>query len=83
MRDRLKLNFLPLVAAAVFLFAALPGHAQFAASAPAAATPAAKPASGPRGRVQAQAADYIVAVVNDESVTANELQQQIDRKSVV
>ena len=77
MRDRLKLNFLPLVAAAAFLFAALPGRAQFAASAPAAAASAAKPAPGPRGRVQAQAADYIVAVVNDESVTANELQQQV------
>jgi peptidyl-prolyl cis-trans isomerase SurA len=78
MRDRLKLNFLPLVAAAAFLFAALPGHAQSAAAAPTAASASApKPGAGPRARVQAKAADYIVAVVNDESVTANELQQQI------
>jgi peptidyl-prolyl cis-trans isomerase SurA len=76
MRHRLKLKFLPL-AAALLLSAALPGHAQRAASAPAASASAAKAPAGPRARVQAQAADYIVAVVNDESVTANELQQQI------
>jgi len=76
MRDRLKFPTLPLLALVALLGAALPGRAQFAASAPAAAaSPAAAKAAG--GRVQVRPGDYIVAVVNDESVTANELTQQI------
>jgi peptidyl-prolyl cis-trans isomerase SurA len=93
MRDRLKLNFLTLVAAALAVGSAASGFAQtspepatapvFApvASAPFAAAPA---ASGvrqfgtlPRIKAIARSADYIVAIVNDESVTANELNQRM------
>ena len=77
MRDRLKFPTLPLLVLAALLLAALPGRAQFAASAPAAAASSAAPKGAPRGRAQVRAGDYIVAVVNDESVTANELTQQI------
>jgi peptidyl-prolyl cis-trans isomerase SurA len=92
MRDRLKLNFLTLVAALSFLCAATSGFAQQAASAPAPSTGAAIPqiekptvlspvaASGvrqfgtlPRIKATARSADYLVAVVNSESVTNNEV----------
>jgi peptidyl-prolyl cis-trans isomerase SurA len=92
MRDRLKLNFLTLVAAAFVLCAATSGFAQSAASAPAPSTGAPIPqiekptvlspvaASGvrqfgtlPRIKATARSADYLVAVVNSESVTNNEV----------
>jgi len=96
MRDRLKLNFLTLVAAALAWGTAASGFAQAApAAAPASAAASAAPfitvapapaavASGvrqfgslPRIKAAAKSADYIVAVVNDESVTANELAARI------
>jgi peptidyl-prolyl cis-trans isomerase SurA len=92
MRDRLKLNFLTLVAAVSVLCAATSGFAQQAASAPAPSTGAPIPqiekptvlspvaASGvrqfgtlPRIKATARSADYLVAVVNSESVTNNEV----------
>ena len=95
MRERLKLNFLTLVAAAFALGAATTGFAQGAAAAASAPTPSTgapipqvdKPtvlspvaASGvrqfgtlPRMKATARSADYIVAVVNSESVTNNEV----------
>jgi len=47
-----------------------------AASAPA---PAPAPAPSPSSRSRTQTADYIVAIVNQELVTAGEVQQRIDR----
>ena len=93
MRVRLK-PFLPFMAAvALALGIAAPAGAQraAAASAPApAATAAFAPAppsasapaaqgSAPTGRPGVRGGDYIVAVVNDESVTANEVAQRIQR----
>jgi len=96
MRDRLKPNFLTLVAAAFALCAAAPGFAQSAASAPTPSTGAPIPqiekptvlspvaASGvrqfgtlPRIKATARSADYLVAVVNSESVTNNEVQVRL------
>jgi peptidyl-prolyl cis-trans isomerase SurA len=92
MRDRLKLNFPTLLAASLALGAGASGFAQSApeatpASAPAVAKPFLVPptaASGvrqfgtlPRIKAIAKSADYIVAVVNSESVTFNEVQQRI------
>jgi len=96
MRDRLKLNFLTLAAAAFALGFAASGFAQSAASAPLPATAAPQPdvnkpalvspvaASGvrqfgslPRIKPLAKSADYIVAVVNSESVTDNEVKFRV------
>ena len=92
MRDRLKLNFQTLVAAALALAVTVPGFAQTASTpAPAAASAASPfitfgPASAasatrfgpaPRPKPAIRSGDYIVAVVNDESVTANEVTQRI------
>ena len=95
MRDRLKLNFLTLVAATLALGVAVTCFAQTAPLAtPSTAAPlpdANKPslvspvaASGvrqfgtlPRIKAIARSADFIVAVVNSESVTFNEVQQRI------
>ena len=99
MRDRLKLNFLTLVAATFALGAAATGFAQTAAtaaSAPAPSTGAPIPivdkpavispvaASGvrqfgtlPRIKAAARSADFLVAVVNTESVTNNEVQVRL------
>jgi peptidyl-prolyl cis-trans isomerase SurA len=78
MRVRLK-SPLPFLAAVVLAFGfAAPAFAQFAAaSAPA---PASEPASGAApGRAAIQPGDYIVAVVNNESVTANEVAERSKR----
>ena len=96
MRDRLKLNFPTLAAAAFALGFAASGFAQSAASAPLPATAAPQPdvnkpalvspvaASGvrqfgslPRIKPLAKSADYIVAVVNSESVTDNEVKFRV------
>ncbi|HEY9024908.1 MAG TPA: SurA N-terminal domain-containing protein, partial [Burkholderiaceae bacterium] len=99
MRDRLKLNFLTLVAASSALLAATAGLAQQAPAAGHPATPATaapepdvnKPAlvspvaasgvrqfgSLPRIKPLAKSADYIVAVVNSESVTDNEVKFRV------
>jgi peptidyl-prolyl cis-trans isomerase SurA len=91
MRDRLKLNFLTLVVATLTLAATLPGFAQTApASAPAGAASSPfitfGPSSaasgvrfgpGPRPRPVIQSGDFIVAVVNEESVTNNEVTERI------
>ncbi|MEP6505131.1 MAG: peptidylprolyl isomerase [Betaproteobacteria bacterium] len=92
MRDRLKLNFPTLLAATLAIGAGASGFAQSAPEAmPASAPAVSKPflvsptaASGvrqfgslPRIKAIAKSADYIVAVVNSESVTANEVQQRI------
>ena len=65
------------------LATAIPAFAQGPASAPAAAvTPAAKapaPAASASGRPVVRQGDYIVAVVNEESVTANEVADRIRR----
>ena len=99
MRDRLKLNFLTLVAATAALLSASAGFAQKAPAAGHPATPATaapepdvnKPAlvspvaasgvrqfgSLPRIKPLAKSADYIVAVVNSESVTDNEVKFRV------
>jgi peptidyl-prolyl cis-trans isomerase SurA len=92
MRSRLKLNFPTLFAASLAIGAGASGFAQSApvatpASAPAVSKPFLVPpsaASGvrqfgslPRIKAIAKSADYIVAVVNSESVTANEVQQRV------
>jgi peptidyl-prolyl cis-trans isomerase SurA len=91
MRDRLKLNF-PTLLAATFILGAASVFAQSApASDPAASAPfitfaptPAPVASGvrifgnlPRIKPAAKSADYIVAVVNEESVTANEVASRV------
>jgi peptidyl-prolyl cis-trans isomerase SurA len=78
MRFRLK-SYLPFLAAVVLALGFVAStRAQFAASAPAAEASA--PASvGAPGRAAVRAGDYIVAVVNDESVTANEVAQRSQR----
>ncbi|HEY8976254.1 MAG TPA: peptidylprolyl isomerase [Burkholderiaceae bacterium] len=99
MRDRLKLNFLTLVAATAALLSASAGFAQKVPDAGRPATPATaapeadvnKPAlvspvaasgvrqfgSLPRIKPLAKSADYIVAVVNSESVTDNEVKFRV------
>jgi peptidyl-prolyl cis-trans isomerase SurA len=91
MRDRLKLNFLIRVAATLALGVAATGFAQTAPAAAASAPLADKPflvspvaASGvrqfgtlPRIKPIARSADYIVAVVNSESVTDNEVKFRV------
>jgi peptidyl-prolyl cis-trans isomerase SurA len=75
----LKSNLPFLAAVAAALGFAASAFAQFApASAPAAMASAPAPGSVP-GRVAARSGDYIVAVVNDESVTANEVAQRSQR----
>jgi peptidyl-prolyl cis-trans isomerase SurA len=87
---KVRLKSLPqILAAAVLAVAcAAPALAQFAASAaapaaasaPAAATPAAAAsASAAPGRPGVRPGDYIVAVVNSESVTANEVAQRMQK----
>jgi peptidyl-prolyl cis-trans isomerase SurA len=96
MRDRLKPNFLTLVAAVFALGGAASGFAQSAATIPTPATGAPIPqiekpavispvaASGvrqfgtlPRIKAAARSADFLVAVVNSESVTNNEVQVRL------
>jgi peptidyl-prolyl cis-trans isomerase SurA len=96
MRDRLKLNFLTLVAATLALGAGATSFAQSAASPPIPSTGAPIPqiekpavispvaASGvrqfgtlPRVKAAARSADFLVAVVNSESVTNNEVQVRL------
>ncbi len=88
MRDRLKPPFLTLVVATLTLAATTSVLAQ-ATGAPAKASIMFAPASAAsagagagairssRGRPVAQSGDYIVAVVNEESVTANEVVQRM------
>jgi peptidyl-prolyl cis-trans isomerase SurA len=80
MRVRLKshLPFLAIVALALG-FATSAGAQSAPASAPAALAPASAPAAAAPGRVAVRSGDYIVAVVNDESVTANEVAQRSQR----
>jgi peptidyl-prolyl cis-trans isomerase SurA len=82
MRDRLKPISTTLIAAVLALCATATAFAQ--AAAPAAAKGPVVAASGvrqfgtlPRIKATAKAADFIVAVVNSESVTNNELTQRI------
>jgi peptidyl-prolyl cis-trans isomerase SurA len=77
MRVRLKPFLQLLAAAALALGIAAPASAQFAASAP--GSTASVPAAGATARTLTRQGDYIVAVVNDESVTANELAQRIQK----
>jgi len=78
MRVRLKSNLPFLAAVALALGFATSAFAQFAASAPAATASAPAPGGAP-GRAGVRSGDYIVAVVNDESVTANEVAQRSQR----
>jgi peptidyl-prolyl cis-trans isomerase SurA len=77
---RIRLKSLPQILAAAVLVAAFaaPASAQFAAGAAAAPTAAAS-AGGASGRPGVRPGDYIVAVVNSESVTANEVTQRIQK----
>jgi peptidyl-prolyl cis-trans isomerase SurA len=86
MRDRLKLNFPTLLVAALALSATGTVFAQASApaSAPAKSSIMFAPggaAAGPRAHDHAvvQSGDYIVAVVNQESVTNNEVTQRINK----
>jgi len=100
-RDRLKLNFLTLVAAALALGIAGAASAQAPAAAASAPRPSTDPAlpdvnkpalvspvaasgvrqfgSLPRVKPQAKSADFIVAVVNTESVTNNEVNARFQK----
>jgi peptidyl-prolyl cis-trans isomerase SurA len=75
MRFRLKSLLTFMAAVALALGIAAPAGAQLAASAPSAQAPA----SSSTNRPGVRGGDYIVAVVNDESVTANEVAQRIQR----
>ncbi len=86
MRDRLKLNSPTLVAATLMLSVAASVSAQAPASAPSKSLMFAKPGAAPasqavlvRGHVVAVPGDFIVAVVNEESVTNNEVTQRINK----
>ena len=79
MKARLKFSFLSRIFAVGVACAAATGHAQYAAGA-AGATPAA-PAAQRRAPGVVHAGDYIVAVVNDESVTANEVRERMAKLS--
>ncbi|MET0382084.1 MAG: peptidylprolyl isomerase [Burkholderiaceae bacterium] len=77
----MKSKFPALAAAGLAFLAAAPAFAQrvteLGPAGPAAAASAARFGAGPRGKPATQPGDYIVAVVNDESVTANEVQRQM------
>ncbi len=77
MRDRLKPIFPPLLAAVLALCATTTAFAQAAKGPVAVASGVRQFGTLPRVKATAKSADFIVAVVNSESVTNNELTQRI------